>query len=63
MRVILDTNVLLVSIGRKSRHNWLFQAILAERYTMLVSTEILLEYEEIITRRTQSAIAFAKTLL
>jgi uncharacterized protein len=57
VRVVIDTNVLLVSIGRKSRHNWLFQAILDERCTVLVSTEILLEYEEIITRRTRAEIA------
>ena len=57
MRIVVDTNVLLVSIGRKSRHNWLFQAFLEERFTLLVSTEILLEYEEIITRRTRPEIA------
>ena len=65
MRIVVDTNVLLVSIGRKSRHNWLFQAFLEERFTLLVSTEILLEYEEIITRRTRPEIAadVLKTLL
>jgi uncharacterized protein len=65
VRIVLDTNVLLVSIGRKSRHNWLFQALLDERFTLLVSTEILLEYEEVITRRTRPEIAsdVLKTLL
>lgn len=65
MRIVIDTNVLLVSIGRKSHHNWLFQALLNERFTLLVSTEILLEYEEIIARRTRPEIAsdILKTLL
>jgi putative PIN family toxin of toxin-antitoxin system len=58
-------NRLLVSIGRKSRHNWLFQAFLEERFTLLVSTEVLLEYEKVITRRTRPEIAadVLKTLL
>jgi putative PIN family toxin of toxin-antitoxin system len=65
VRIVLDTNVLLVSIGRKSRHNWIFQALLDERFTLLVSTDILLEYEELISRRTRPEIAadVLKTLL
>ncbi len=65
VRIVLDTNVLLVSIGRKSRYNWLFQALLDERFILLISTDILLEYEEIITRRTRQEIAsnVVKTIL
>lgn len=48
MRVVLDTNVLLVSISPRSRFRWIFDALLAERFTLCVTTEILLEYGEII---------------
>lgn len=48
MKVVLDTNVLLVSISPRSRFRWIFDALVAERFTLCVTTEILLEYGEII---------------
>lgn len=50
-KVVLDTNVLLVSISRKSPLHWIFQKLLDEAYEICVTTEILLEYEEIITQK------------
>ncbi len=44
MRVVLDTNVLLVSIGRQSPFRPIFDALLQQRLTLVVSTRILLEY-------------------
>lgn len=57
MRVVLDTNSLLVSIGRKSRFRPIFDALIAGQYTLLVTTEILLEYSEIIEQKTSILIA------
>lgn len=51
MKVVLDTNVLLKSIGLKSAFRPLFDALLLGDYTLIVSTSILLEYEEILTER------------
>jgi putative PIN family toxin of toxin-antitoxin system len=48
MRVVLDTNVLLVSISRKSRFHPIFQAFEENRYDLYVTTDILIEYEEVI---------------
>ena len=48
MRVVLDTNVLLVSISPRSRFRWIFDALIAELFTLCVTTEILLEYGEIV---------------
>ena len=48
MRIVLDTNVLLVSISRRSPHHPIFQAFEEKQYELLVTTDILLEYEEII---------------
>ena len=48
MKVVLDTNVLLVSISRRSPFNWMFQQLIAGRYRLCVTTEILSEYSEII---------------
>lgn len=50
MRVVIDTNCLLVSISRKSKYNWLFQAILDKKFELCITNEILSEYEEVIDR-------------
>ncbi|MBC7920732.1 MAG: putative toxin-antitoxin system toxin component, PIN family [Ferruginibacter sp.] len=50
MRVVVDTNLVLISLGRRSSVGWLFKALLSGMYDLLVTTEILAEYEEIISR-------------
>ena len=51
MKVVIDTNVLLVAIGRKSKYHWIFELLLAEEFNLLVTNTILLEYHEIISRK------------
>ena len=48
MKVVLDTNVLWVSISRRSASHFVFKALLEGRITLCVTTDILEEYEEII---------------
>jgi putative PIN family toxin of toxin-antitoxin system len=50
MTVCLDTGVLLQIFGRKQPFQPILRALLDGRLTLAVSTEILLEYEEITTR-------------
>ncbi|MEQ8705123.1 MAG: putative toxin-antitoxin system toxin component, PIN family [Phaeodactylibacter sp.] len=50
MKVVLDTNVLLVSISPKSRFRPIFDAFITERYKLCVTTDILAEYEEVLSR-------------
>ena len=50
LKVVLDTNVLLVSLSPRSRHRWIFDALLTKQFTLCVTTEILLEYSEVIAR-------------
>ena len=50
MRVVIDTNILWISIPSHSPNHWLIQDLLAHRYTLCVTTDILQEYEEIIER-------------
>ena len=45
-RIILDTNCLLVSVPKHSPFRWIYDEILANKLELVVSTEILLEYEE-----------------
>lgn len=48
MKVVVDTNCLLVSIPKVSESRWLFDTILNGRIELAVTTDILQEYEEII---------------
>ncbi len=57
MKVVLDTNVFLVSIPPKSESHIIFQKILDKTYSLLVSQDILLEYEEILSQRANPIIA------
>ncbi len=46
LRLVLDTNVFLVSILPHHKYWWVFEGIINQRYTLLVSNEILTEYLE-----------------
>ena len=48
MRVVLDSNVLVVSIGKKSRFRPIWSAFLSGHYQLILSDDILFEYEEIL---------------
>lgn len=47
-KVVLDTNVLLVSISEKSKLHWVFKSLIEKQYELCVTTDILSEYAEII---------------
>ncbi len=51
LRVVLDTNVFLVSLAKHYKYHWIFEAILKNKLELCVSTEILLEYQEQIAKR------------
>ena len=57
MRIVLDTNVLLISIGSKSPFRPIFNTILSGRCSLVVTTEILLEYEEKLLEKTNVVVA------
>lgn len=57
MKVVLDTNTLLVSIGRKSKYRPIFDALLEGKITLLISNDIINEYVEIIGEKTNAIIA------
>jgi putative PIN family toxin of toxin-antitoxin system len=57
MRVVLDTNILLVSIARKSRYRIIFDSLITKKFDLVISNEILSEYTEIIAQKTNEIIA------
>jgi putative PIN family toxin of toxin-antitoxin system len=50
-KIILDTNVFLVSISRKSKLHWIFKNLIESKYILCLTTDILLEYAEIIEQK------------
>ncbi len=46
MLVVIDTNVLLVSISDRSKHHWLYKAVIDKKIQIAFTNDILAEYEE-----------------
>jgi uncharacterized protein len=63
MRIVLDTNVLFPAILRNSIYHPIYRGIVQRRFEIVVNTEIMLEYEEIIARKLGTQTAAATTLL
>lgn len=61
MRIVLDTNVLLTSFSSRSETHWIWKALTEGKYTLCLTHDILLEYEEIITRHSSADLANAVT--
>ncbi len=57
MKIVIDTNILLISVSPNSPFRWVFDAFLQEKYTLCVTTEILSEYDEIIARESNEELA------
>ncbi|MFK7798366.1 MAG: PIN domain-containing protein [Aureispira sp.] len=57
MKIILDTNVLLLSLLKTSKYRPIFEALLSKKYQLIISHDILQEYLEIIGQKTPPEIA------
>lgn len=57
MRIVLDTNILLVSFSAKSASHWLVDALKRKKYELAYTTEILTEYEEKFGEHWNAAVA------
>lgn len=57
LAVVVDTNVLLVSISSRSQFHWFYQALLKGEFRIAVTLDILLEYEEKIGEHWSSSVA------
>jgi putative PIN family toxin of toxin-antitoxin system len=56
-KVVIDTNVLLVSIPSKSKYHLIFRSLIESFYDLYITNEILLEYEEVISQRLSHEVA------
>ena len=46
LRLILDTNIFLVSLAPNFKYHWIYQALIKNKFDLVVSNEILIEYQE-----------------
>jgi putative PIN family toxin of toxin-antitoxin system len=51
LRLVLDTNVFLVSLAPQYKYHWIYECVVQNRFDLCMSTEILLEYEETVQER------------
>ncbi len=56
-RIVLDTNCLIQILPTKSQYHRIWTDFLEGKYCLCVSTEILLEYEEILSIHTSPEVA------
>lgn len=59
LSLVIDTNVLLVSIPEKSPYHWLYRALIEGKFYLIVTIDILAEYEEIIGNKLSPQVAGA----
>ena len=48
MKVLIDTNILLAIVPKKSKYRLAYDALRSGKYILVISNEILEEYEEIL---------------
>jgi len=65
VKIVLDTNVLLVSVSSKSPYHWIYKSLIEGKYELFVTDEILMEYEEKIEEHwnSEAAKSVIRTLL
>lgn len=51
VKVVLDTNVLVSSLSSRSQFHWVIIALRANRFMVVLSHQILLEYEEVLVEK------------
>ena len=57
LKTIIDTNVLVSALSSKSVYHWLINLILDEKIEVFVTDEILLEYEEVLSKKYSDRVA------
>lgn len=57
LKVVLDTNILLISLPTKSKYHPIFDGLINNKFQIIITNEILSEYLEIIEQKTNAEIA------
>ena len=57
MRIVLDSNVLLVAVGKRSLYRPIWDAFISGEFQLIISEDIVHEYEEILSLYSSKNIA------
>lgn len=57
VKIVLDTNILIAIIGRKSPFRWIFDKMINGEFILCVSNEIIQEYKEILQLKNSVEVA------
>jgi putative PIN family toxin of toxin-antitoxin system len=57
MKIVLDSNVLLVALGKKSHYRPIWEAFSDGKYQLIFSDEIVYEYQEILQQHAALGVA------
>lgn len=57
MKVVIDTNILLISLPSQSPYHEILKAFNQKLYQLIITTAIFLEYEEILSERANALVA------
>lgn len=58
MRVIIDCNIFVMSLTSRSPYHIIYTSLVQQKYTLVISTDILLEYEEVIQKKYNTSTAY-----
>jgi uncharacterized protein len=56
-RTVIDTNVIVAALSRRSAYHWLIRLLLEEKIELFVTTEIVMEYEEVLKQKYSPLVA------
>jgi putative PIN family toxin of toxin-antitoxin system len=56
MKVVIDTNILLVSIPHHSKYRPVLDAFAKRKYTLVVTTDVYFEYLEVLEKRSAKGV-------
>jgi len=56
MKIVLDSNILLVVIGKRSRYRPIWTSFIDGEYDLIVSEDVIFEYEEILQQHSAPGI-------
>ena len=56
-RTVIDTNILVSALSSKSQYHWLVELVLEEKIELVVTEDILLEYEEVLKTKYSDSVA------
>ena len=50
-KTVIDTNVIVSALSSRSAYHWLIKLLLEEKIELFVTTEIVMEYEEVLKQK------------